>query len=50
MTYMVNFLQTKFEAEPLNKGQGHPFWYQSISHAYFLHAVSRVTFALWCTV
>ena len=34
---------------PLNKGQGHSFWYQSISHA-TSYRLSIVTFALGCTV
>ena len=34
---------------PLNKGQGHSFWYQSISHIR-LPRVSIVTFALGRTV
>jgi len=34
---------------PLNKGQGHSFWYQSISYA-TSYRLSIVTFALGRTV
>jgi len=35
---------------PLNKGQGHSFWYQSISHIRLPIGSQLVTFALGCTV
>jgi len=37
---------------PLNEGQGHSFWYQSISHIRLSigSQASIVTFALGCTV
>jgi len=35
---------------PLNKGEGHSFWYQSISHITTSYRLSIVTFALGRTV